>query len=93
MSENPVCRRADEHSIYFQAQVTSRGSGPSGLRLQRVGRVIYYRDDDTRDRGHHPNLPLEAHQHGHHWRNDASFGREQTHFVAGYLRRQRRRRR
>lgn len=85
MSENPVGRRAYEHSEYFQPQVTPGGSGSCGSRIQRRRRVIQERHDNARDGGHRPHFPLEAHQHGHHRRDDAGFGREQAHLVAGYL--------
>lgn len=82
--EQPVGRRADEHPVDFQSQVTARGPGP-GPRVQRRRRVVNDRDRRARDGRHHPHLPLEAHQHGHHWWDDAGFGRQQAHLIAGYL--------
>jgi len=82
-SENSVGRCADEHPVDLQPQVGSRGSGP--VRVQRRGHEVYGCNQYARDGSHHPDFSLEAHQHGHHRRDDAGLGREQTHLVAGYL--------
>lgn len=84
LGEQPVGRRADEHPVDFQSQVTARGPGLEP-RVQRRRRIVNDRDRRARDGRHYPHLPLEAHQHGHHRRDDAGFWRQQAHLVAGYL--------